>query len=163
MQIPRLNIMGLSMVRIDYKPGGLNPRHTHSRGTKIIFVLEGELEVGFITTADVLITKTIKKGEIFMFLRGLIHFQKNNNGDKLATVIAAFNNQLPGTQVVLYHSLHRFRLIKEETAYFMATSRQAAFLSKLEIEGTSLSNQQDNVLVATIIAPSTKLSPPFDN
>ncbi|KAK6916958.1 Cupin 1 [Dillenia turbinata] len=69
------------------------------RGTEMIFVLDGELDVGFITAADVLIAKTIKKGEIFVFPRGLIHFQKNN-GEKPASVIAAFNSQLPGAQVV---------------------------------------------------------------
>ncbi|KAK6927789.1 Cupin 1 [Dillenia turbinata] len=99
MQIPGLNTLGVSMARIDFKPGGLNPPHTHPRGTEIIFVLEGQLDVGFITTANILITKTIKQGENFVFPRGLIHFQKNN-GDKAAAVIAAFNSQLPGTQVV---------------------------------------------------------------
>ncbi|KAK6916950.1 Cupin 1 [Dillenia turbinata] len=99
MQIPGLNTLGVSLARIDYKPGGLNPPHTHPRGTEMIFVLDGELDVGFITTADVLITKNIKKGEIFVFPRGLIHFQKNN-GEKPASVIAAFNSQLPGAQVV---------------------------------------------------------------
>ncbi|KAK6927931.1 Cupin 1 [Dillenia turbinata] len=99
MQIPGLNTLGVSMARIDFKPGGLNPPHTHPRGTEIIFVLEGQLDVGFITTANILITKTIKQGENFVFPRGLIHFQKNN-GDTPAAVIAAFNSQLPGTQVV---------------------------------------------------------------
>ncbi|KAG2697894.1 hypothetical protein I3760_07G126200 [Carya illinoinensis] len=98
-QIPGLNTLGVSMARIDYAPGGLNPPHTHPRGTEIVFVLEGELEVGFITTANKLIAKTIKKGEIFLFPKGLVHFQKNN-GEKPASVIAAFNSQLPGTQVI---------------------------------------------------------------
>jgi oxalate decarboxylase/phosphoglucose isomerase-like protein (cupin superfamily) len=65
----------------------------------MIFVLEGELDVGFITTANKLISKTVKKGEVFVFPRGLVHFQKNN-GDKEASVIAAFNSQLPGTQSI---------------------------------------------------------------
>ncbi|KAJ6404491.1 hypothetical protein OIU84_012638 [Salix udensis] len=43
--------------------------------------------------------KTVKKGEIFVFPRGLVHFQKNN-GDKAASVISAFNSQLPGTQSI---------------------------------------------------------------
>ncbi|CAI9101412.1 OLC1v1038727C1 [Oldenlandia corymbosa var. corymbosa] len=98
-QIPGLNTLGVSMARIDYAPGGINPPHTHPRATEIIFVLEGELEVGFITTERVLFTKTIKKGEVFTFPRGLIHFQKNN-GKYPAAVIAGFNSQLPGTQQV---------------------------------------------------------------
>lgn len=98
-QIPGLNTLGVSMARIDYAPGGLNPPHTHPRGTEIVFVLEGQLDVGFITTANKLIAKTIKKGEIFVFPKGLVHFQKNN-GDKPASVIAAFNSQFPGTQAI---------------------------------------------------------------
>lgn len=98
-QIPGLNTLGVSMARIDYAPGGLNPPHTHPRATEIVFVLKGELTVGFITTADALISKTINKGEIFVFPRGLVHFQINN-GKVPAAVIAAFNSQLPGTQSI---------------------------------------------------------------
>ncbi|KAM6578519.1 hypothetical protein CsatB_030356 [Cannabis sativa] len=97
--IPGLNTLGVSMARIDYAPGGINPPHTHPRATEIVFVLEGELDVGFITTANVLISKTIKKGDVFAFPRGLVHFQKNN-GKNPAAVIAGFNSQLPGTQSI---------------------------------------------------------------
>ncbi|KAF5803190.1 hypothetical protein HanRHA438_Chr06g0277711 [Helianthus annuus] len=98
-QIAGLNTLGVSMARIDYAPGGINPPHTHPRATEIVFVLEGELDVGFITTENKLFSKTIKKGEIFTFPRGLIHFQINN-GKVPAAVIAGFNSQLPGTQRV---------------------------------------------------------------
>ncbi|WCJ22575.1 RmlC-like cupins superfamily protein [Euphorbia peplus] len=96
-KIPGLNTLGVSLSRIDYAPGGLNPPHTHPRATEMIFVLEGELDVGFITTSNKLIAKTVKVGEIFVFPKGLVHFQKNNGG-KSASVISAFNSQLPGTQ-----------------------------------------------------------------
>ncbi|XP_027367542.1 germin-like protein subfamily 2 member 4 [Abrus precatorius] len=95
-KIPGLNTLGLSFSRIDYKAGGLNPPHTHPRATEIVFVLEGELDVGFITTGNKLISKSIKKGEVFVFPKGLVHYQKNN-GDKPASVLSAFNSQLPGT------------------------------------------------------------------
>lgn len=98
-KVPGLNTLGVSLARIDYAPGGLNPPHTHPRATEIVFVLEGELDVGFITTANVLISMSIKKGEIFVFPKGLVHFQKNNGKDA-AAVIAAFNSQLPGTQSI---------------------------------------------------------------
>lgn len=98
-RIPGLNTLGVSLSRIDYAPDGLNPPHIHPRATEIVFVLAGQLDVGFITTANVLYSKTIKKGEIFTFPKGLIHFQKNN-GKVPASVIAAFNSQLPGTQQV---------------------------------------------------------------
>lgn len=99
MKIPGLNTLGVSMARIDYAPGGLNPPHTHPRATEIIFVLEGELDVGFITTANVLVPKSLKKGDVYVFPKSLVHFQKNN-GKVPAAVISAFNSQLQGTQVI---------------------------------------------------------------
>ncbi|CAL9068755.1 unnamed protein product [Musa banksii] len=98
-KIPGLNTLGVSLSRVDYAPGGLNPPHTHPRATEVVFVLDGTLDVGFITTANKLIAKTITKGEVFVFPRGLVHFQKNN-GAAPAAVIAAFNSQLPGTQSI---------------------------------------------------------------
>ncbi|KAF5739934.1 germin-like protein 5-1 [Tripterygium wilfordii] len=98
-KIPGLNTLGVSLSRIDYAPGGLNPPHTHPRATEIVFVLYGQLDVGFITTANVLVSKTINEGEIFTFPKGLVHFQKNN-ANVPASVISAFNSQLPGTQAI---------------------------------------------------------------
>ncbi|PQQ07125.1 rhicadhesin receptor [Prunus yedoensis var. nudiflora] len=96
LKVPGLNTLGVSLARIDYAPDGINPPHTHPRATEIVYVLEGELDVGFITTANKLISKTIKKGEVFVFPKGLVHFQKNN-GKVPAAVIAGFNSQLQGT------------------------------------------------------------------
>uniref|UniRef100_A0ACD5VNE6 Uncharacterized protein n=1 Tax=Avena sativa TaxID=4498 RepID=A0ACD5VNE6_AVESA len=98
-KVAGLNTLGVSLSRIDYAPGGLNPPHTHPRATEVVFVLYGELDVGFITTANKLFAKTICQGDVFVFPRGLVHFQKNN-ADKPAAVISAFNSQLPGTQSI---------------------------------------------------------------
>ncbi|CAD6238802.1 unnamed protein product [Miscanthus lutarioriparius] len=76
-----------------------NPPHTHPRATEIIFVLEGTLEVGFITTANMLFTKSLTMGDVFVFPRGLVHFQQNR-GYGPAAVVAAFNSQLQGTQQI---------------------------------------------------------------
>ena len=97
--LPGLNTLGVSMARIDFAPWGVNPPHTHPRATEIIFVLEGTLEVGFITTANKLFTKVVGKGDVFVFPRGLVHFQQNR-GHGPAAVVAAFNSQLQGTQAI---------------------------------------------------------------
>ena len=96
LRIPGLNTLGVSLARIDFAPGGVNRPHFHPRATEILFVLEGQLDAGFITTANVLISKTIVKGEIFVFPKGLVHFQKNS-GYGPASVISTFNSQLQGT------------------------------------------------------------------
>ncbi|EES02802.1 germin-like protein 1-1 [Sorghum bicolor] len=98
-KFPGVNTLGVSIARIDYAPGGQNPPHTHPRATEIIFVLEGTLEVGFITTANKLFSKTLIKGDVFVFPRGLVHFQQNR-GYGPAAVVAAFNSQLQGTQQI---------------------------------------------------------------
>ncbi|KAJ8764460.1 hypothetical protein K2173_006200 [Erythroxylum novogranatense] len=87
-KIPRLNTLGVCLSHIDYaRTRGLNPPHTHPRAIEMIFVLKGELDVRFITTANKLISKHIKQGEDF-----------KNNQDKPASVLLAFNNQLPSIQ-----------------------------------------------------------------
>ncbi|CAN4110846.1 unnamed protein product [Withania somnifera] len=99
LQVPGLNTLGVSMARIDFAPGGINPPHVHPRATEMVYVLQGQLDVGFITTANVLFAKRIVQGEVFVFPRGLVHFQKNN-GNIPAAVIAGFNSQFPGTQSI---------------------------------------------------------------
>ncbi|PKA52683.1 Rhicadhesin receptor [Apostasia shenzhenica] len=98
--IPGLNTLGISMSRIDYAAaGGLNPPHLHPRASEILFVIAGRLEVGFITAAGKLVSKTVSKGQVFVFPQGLMHFERNKD-DVLATAIAAFDSELPGTQRV---------------------------------------------------------------
>ncbi|XP_077242818.1 putative germin-like protein 2-1 [Tasmannia lanceolata] len=100
LQIPGLNTLGISMARIDFAPYGLNPPHTHPRGTEIIVVQEGTLLVGFVTSnlangENRFISKVLYKGDVFVFPIGLIHFQFNV-GQTDAVAIAALSSQNPG-------------------------------------------------------------------
>ncbi|KAM7523215.1 hypothetical protein LguiA_013117 [Lonicera macranthoides] len=60
-QIPGLNILGISLVRIDHAPNSLNPPHIHSRAVEALIVLEDTLYVGFVTsnTGNRLFTKVL--------------------------------------------------------------------------------------------------------
>lgn len=100
-QLPGLNTLGISMVRIDFAPWGINPPHTHPRATEIITVLEGTLQVGFVTSTPEyrLITKVLYKGDVFVFPIGLVHFQQNV-GNKSAVVIGALSSENPGAITV---------------------------------------------------------------
>ncbi|KAL6643952.1 hypothetical protein ACP70R_018718 [Stipagrostis hirtigluma subsp. patula] len=100
-QIAGLNTMGISLVRIDYAPYGLNPPHTHPRATEILTVLEGQLYVGFVTSnpGNKLFTKVLGKGDVFVFPQGLIHFQFNYGTSK-AVAIAGLSSQNPGVITV---------------------------------------------------------------
>ncbi|KAK6154821.1 hypothetical protein DH2020_009069 [Rehmannia glutinosa] len=96
-QIPGLNTLGISLARIDFAPWGINPPHTHPRATEILTVIEGSLEVGFITSNpdNRLITKVLQKGDVFVFPVNLVHFQRNT-GHGNAVAIAALSSQNPG-------------------------------------------------------------------
>ncbi|XP_073154647.1 putative germin-like protein 2-1 isoform X1 [Henckelia pumila] len=96
-QVPGLNTLGISLVRIDYAPWGINPPHTHPRATEILTVIEGSLQVGFVTSnpGNSLITKTLQKGDVFVFPVGLVHFQRNV-GTGNAVAIAGLSSQNPG-------------------------------------------------------------------
>ncbi|KAL5552385.1 hypothetical protein UlMin_002561 [Ulmus minor] len=99
-KIPGLNTLGISLVRVDYAPYGLNPPHTHPRGTEILVVVEGTLYVGFVTSnqqdgSNKLFTKVLNKGDVFVFPIGLIHFQFNT-GHTPAVAFAGLSSQNAG-------------------------------------------------------------------
>ncbi|KAK8483938.1 hypothetical protein V6N13_014824 [Hibiscus sabdariffa] len=96
-QIPGLNTLGISLVRIDYAPYGENPPHTHPRGTEILVVVQGTLYVGFVTSnpENRLITKILYPGDVFVFPIGLIHFQYNL-GNTPAVAFAGLSSQNAG-------------------------------------------------------------------
>nr|KJB09652.1 hypothetical protein B456_001G154200 [Gossypium raimondii] len=81
-QIPGLNTLGISLVRIDYAP---------------YVVVEGTLYVGFVTSNmdNRLFTKVLHPGDVFVFPEGLIHFQFNI-GHTNAVAFAALSSQNPG-------------------------------------------------------------------
>lgn len=96
-QLPGLNTLGISLARIDYAPWGINPPHTHPRASEILTVLEGSLEVGFVTSnpENRHISKVLYKGDVFVFPVNLVHYQRNN-GKTNAVAIAALSSQNPG-------------------------------------------------------------------
>ncbi|KGN65909.1 putative germin-like protein 2-1 [Cucumis sativus] len=101
LEMPGLNTLGISIVRIDYAPQGINPLHTHPRASEILIVLEGSLEVGFITSfpENRHIGKVLQKGDAFVFPVGLVHYQRNP-GPTNAVAIAALSSQNPGVIIV---------------------------------------------------------------
>ncbi|CAO2168284.1 unnamed protein product [Urochloa humidicola] len=102
MQLPGLNTLGISIARVDYAPLGLNPPHTHPRATEILTVLEGTLYAGFVTSNpnNTFFTKVLNKGDVFVFPRGLIHFQFNLVHDKPAVALSALSSQNPGVNTI---------------------------------------------------------------
>ncbi|KAJ7518297.1 hypothetical protein O6H91_21G062600 [Diphasiastrum complanatum] len=93
-----LNTLGISAARIDFGKNGLNPPHIHPRATELLYVLQGTLLVGFVssTPENQLYALKINAGELFVFPKGLVHFQLNV-GDGPALALSSFNSQNQGT------------------------------------------------------------------
>ncbi|CAH2079830.1 unnamed protein product [Thlaspi arvense] len=97
-QIPGLNTMGISLVRIDYAPYGQNPPHTHPRGSEILVLVKGTLYVGFVSSNqdnNRLFAKVLQPGDVFVFPIGMIHFQVNV-GRVPAVAFAGLSSQNAG-------------------------------------------------------------------
>ncbi|XP_038881466.1 germin-like protein subfamily 1 member 7, partial [Benincasa hispida] len=97
-----LNTLGISLVRIDYGRMGINPPHTHPRATEILFVLEGTLLVGFVSSnqdGNRLFSKVLNRGDVFVFPEGLVHFQQNV-GHHNAVAFAGLSSQNPGVVTI---------------------------------------------------------------
>ncbi|XP_024532917.1 germin-like protein subfamily 1 member 15 [Selaginella moellendorffii] len=92
---PGLNTQGLSIACLAFGPFGVNPPHNHPRVFAVIWLLQGRLYVGFVSTSNQLFTKVLHPGDLFIFPRGLVHFQRNL--DNLDTVaVAVLGSQNPG-------------------------------------------------------------------
>ncbi|XP_018632903.2 putative germin-like protein 2-1 [Nicotiana tabacum] len=96
--IPGINTLGIVLARADFAPNGFSPLHTHPRAAEIVLVLEGRVEIGFVTSnpENRLFTKILELGDFFVVPKGLVHFQRNV-GEGNAVTIAALSSQGPGT------------------------------------------------------------------
>ncbi|KAF8665865.1 hypothetical protein HU200_053946 [Digitaria exilis] len=96
-QFPGLNTLGISLARIDYAPLGVNTPHIHPRATELLTVLEGTLYLGFVTSnPNRLFSKVVKKGDVFVFPKAMIHFQMNLDHEKPAAALSSLSSQNPG-------------------------------------------------------------------
>lgn len=94
---PALQGLGVSSALLQYPVGAQNVPHIHPRGTEVLYIIEGTLDVGLIDTTNKLFTQTLQQGDIFVFPKGLVHYQINS-GQELKTVraLAAFSSSNPG-------------------------------------------------------------------
>jgi quercetin dioxygenase-like cupin family protein len=87
--------LGVSSATITFAAGAINPPHTHPRGTELLLVAQGTLDVGLVDTTNKLFTQTLQAGDSFVFPKGLVHFQINN-GNQDTVAVAAFSSSNPG-------------------------------------------------------------------
>lgn len=98
---PALNTQGLTVIKIDYaKMGGFVPPHVHPRASEVVLVLEGAVLVGFIDTSGNYFSTTLYAGDLFVFPRGLIHFQLSLPSSIPSLSFSSLNSQNPGLSLV---------------------------------------------------------------
>ncbi|XP_074580178.1 auxin-binding protein ABP20-like [Curcuma longa] len=97
-QFPGVNGLGISAARIDIAVGGVVPLHTHPAASELLFVTQGSITAGFISTANSVYYTTLNKGDVMVFPQGLLHFQINAGG-VTAVAIAIFSSPSPGLQI----------------------------------------------------------------
>lgn len=91
-EFPALNGQSVSYAVLQLPPQTLLPPHTRPDAAGLLFLLDGSLEVGLIDTKNNLYTKKLQAGDIFIFPKGLIHYQYNTDSQLPATAIAAFGS-----------------------------------------------------------------------
>ncbi|KAM3740762.1 hypothetical protein ACB098_08G123200 [Castanea mollissima] len=95
--ISRLSMDGVSSAILQFPAGTPNPPHIHPRASELLFLFQGTLQVGFVDTTNKLFTQTLQAGDIFVFPKGLVHFQYNADTQIPAIAVSAFGSANAGT------------------------------------------------------------------
>ncbi|KAF9594393.1 hypothetical protein IFM89_030995 [Coptis chinensis] len=97
-EFPALNGQSVSFAVLEYPAGTINPPHTHPRSAELLFLVYGSLEVGFVDTTNKLYTQILQGGDLFVFPKGLVHYQYNaDTTNSSALAISAFGSANAGT------------------------------------------------------------------
>ncbi|KAI9194028.1 hypothetical protein LWI28_002495 [Acer negundo] len=92
-----LNRQSVSLVVLQFPAVTTNPPHIHPRSVELLFLVDESLEVGFVDTTNKLFNQTLQAGDMFVFPKGLFHFQYNADAQKQAIAFSAFGSANAGT------------------------------------------------------------------
>ena len=96
-EFPAVNGQSVSTAVLQFPAASVNPPHTHPRSAELLFLIFGSLQVGFVDTTNKLYTQTLQEGDIFVFPKGLVHFQYNADPQNSALAVSAFGSANAGT------------------------------------------------------------------
>lgn len=91
-EFPALNGQSVSLSMLLLPGGGISAPHTRPHATGLFLLLKGCLEVGFVDTTNKLYTQTLNAGDMFIFPKGLVHYQYNVDPKNPALGVAAFGS-----------------------------------------------------------------------
>ncbi|XP_061344623.1 germin-like protein 9-3 [Gastrolobium bilobum] len=90
-------VPSVSYAVLEFPPSSVNPPHTHPRYAELLLVAQRALQVGFVNTTNKFFTQNVQAGDLFIFLKGLVHFQHNADTKIPALAISAFGSANAGT------------------------------------------------------------------
>ncbi|KAG6550219.1 hypothetical protein Mapa_008179 [Marchantia paleacea] len=93
---PALEGLGVSFAMLQYPPQTLNALHLHPRGSELLYIVQGVLDVGLIDSTNKLFTQTLHEGDLFVFPKGLAHYQINWDMQQTVKAVAGFSSSNPG-------------------------------------------------------------------
>ncbi|KAK4255928.1 hypothetical protein QN277_008855 [Acacia crassicarpa] len=96
-EFPALLGQSVSYAALQFPPNSINPPHTHPRSAELLLLVQGTLHVGFVDTTNKLFTSTLETGDMFIFPKGLVHFQHNAANNHTAMALSAFGSANAGT------------------------------------------------------------------
>jgi len=78
----------------------MNSPHTHPRATEFLFLVNGQMDVGFIEENGArFVGNTLTQGQGTIFPKGSIHYQLNLGCEPI-TFVAALNDEDPGVNQI---------------------------------------------------------------
>ncbi|KAL1345595.1 hypothetical protein HN51_019331 [Arachis hypogaea] len=95
-----LDGLSVATIILEFRPGDVSPPHIHPRASELLFVVEGSLVVGFVDTNNKLFTQKLQTGDMFVFPKGLIHFQLNEDPKNHAISVSSLGSASPGLILV---------------------------------------------------------------
>ncbi|KAK3030925.1 hypothetical protein RJ639_036663 [Escallonia herrerae] len=98
-QFPGVNGLGISVARLDLAPNGVIPMHTHPGASELLVVTQGSILAGFVSSANDVYLKKLKRGDVMLFPQGLLHFQINSAGVN-SIAFVSFGSPSPGLQIL---------------------------------------------------------------
>ncbi|KAM0953140.1 putative germin, rmlC-like cupin domain superfamily, rmlC-like jelly roll [Dioscorea sansibarensis] len=119
------------MVYFAIDVGSFVPSYTHPRANEVIFVIEGTIIAGFIPSDNKAYYKTLRKGDVFIFPQGLLHFEVNVGNSTASfegsgtgiqgTAMSLAGNDLPSWVVLMVSFLEKDQ-VKKPKAMFGGTN-----------------------------------------
>ncbi|KAG6549343.1 hypothetical protein Mapa_009060 [Marchantia paleacea] len=95
-QFSALTGLGVSFASVEVQPKGVVPLHIHARASEIIFIISGQLKVGFVDSTNNLFTNILEAGDMFVFPKGMVHYYANLNASAVLNAAVAFSSSEPG-------------------------------------------------------------------